>query len=186
MSVRLTNDLRDIICRKAVSHAFDPKKEALTQVEHGLAKEAYEAVFSDADRKAVAKVGKDWVRFDSCLKFNVGGLTITLNAAGEGFPVPYRINGYRGYSCNILGTVEFGELADRIQKHANDLEAYEAERTKAAKQLSAMLSKINTIKKLREVWPEGAQFYSKYEVESVAALPAIRVDEINSMLGLAA
>ena len=189
MSFRLTNDLREAIASEAVAHAFDPRKAALTKAEGALAEEAYNHVFPESERKLITKIPSNWVRFDSCLRFNVAGLTIDLNAAGDGFPVPYQINGQhgqRGYSCYRLGSIEVGDLATRIQAHAKAVDDMKSERRVALKQLQAMLAKITTLKRLREIWPEGAQFYAKWEAAPAQTLPTIRVDEINAMLGLAA
>lgn len=186
MSIRLTNDLRETIALQAVAHAFDPRIAALAKAEEGLAEEAYNHVFPESERKMIAKVPRNWVRFDQNLRFNVAGLTINLTAAGEGFPVPYSINGYRGYSCHKLGTIEAGDLATRIQAHAKALEDLKSERRVALRHMQAMLAKITTLKRLREIWPEGAQFYAKWEAVPAQTLPTIRVDEINAMLGLAA
>ena len=75
MSFRLTNDLREAIASQAVAHAFDPRKAALTKAEGALAEEAYNHVFPESERKLITKIPSNWVRFDSCLRFNVAGLT---------------------------------------------------------------------------------------------------------------
>ncbi|MGN6534093.1 MAG: Nmad5 family putative nucleotide modification protein, partial [Mesorhizobium sp.] len=38
----------------------------------------------------------------------------------------------------------------------------------------------------KEVWPEGEPFYADYQDKPAPALPAVRVQEINQMLGLQA
>lgn len=176
MSVRLTNDLRDIIAGRAVNHAFDPKFKAHKKVEDALAREAYAAVFPAAELAAIAKVPANWFRHEKCLRFNVGGLRIALCVEGEGLAVPYYIGQY--------AAIQPGDLCDRIQKHAGAVEAEKAAMRSANAQLKAMLAKVSTLKKLREIWPEGQQFYAQYE-EVKTSLPAIRVDEINAALGLA-
>lgn len=183
MTIRLTNDLRAAITAAAITNAFDKKKSLLEKVESELAIEAYKVVFSKNELDAVTKLPKNWVRYDECLRFNVAGQSITLNTR-PGLAVPYSVAGARGYGCHILGVIESGELCDRIQKHAADKETYKAIRSSTQKKLEAMLNKITTLKKLREVWPEGVEFYQKYEEPKQAALPAIRMDEINVALGL--
>lgn len=185
MSVRLTNDLREIIANRAVKHAFDPKFKVLKDEEDKLAREAYRAIFPAAELAAIAKIPSNWVRHDNCLRFNVGGLRIALCVEGEGLAVPYRIGQYAGYGCHEIGSIQPGDLCDRIQKHAGAVEAEKAAMRSANSQLKAMLAKISTLKKLREIWPEGQQFYAQYE-EAKVSLPAIRVDEINAALGLSA
>lgn len=185
MSVRLTNDLREIIANRAVKHAFDPKFKAWKDEEDKLAREAYGAIFPAAELAAIAKIPSNWVRHDNCLRFNVGGLRIALRVQGDGLAVPYRIGQYSGYGCHELGVIQPGDLCDRIRKHVSAVEAEKSAMHRANAQLKAMLAKISTLKKLREIWPEGQQFYAQYE-EVKASLPAIRVDEINAALGLSA
>lgn len=184
MAVRLTNDLRQIIVNKAIAHAFDPKLSKLKESEDALGREAYAAVFTKAETDKVALVPENWIRRDKCLQFNVGGLHIRLELQGDGLPVPYRIGDYAGYSCKTLGVIEAGDLCDRIRAHASACEQHRNDRRTAAKAVEGMLAKVSTLKKLREVWPEGERFYAQYE-KAKEALPTIRVDEINAALGLA-
>lgn len=188
MSTRLTNDIRTAICDAAVSHAFDPRFAEMMKVEEALAREAYETVFTAEERKKASAIPANWLRYDACLRFNVGGQSITLNLVEPGVPVPYRPKagkGHGGYGCNILGVIQHGDLCDRIQKHAQAVETYKEERRAAQRSVSAMLMAVTTTKRLREVWPEGLQFFVAFEDETARPqLPALRVDEINSMLGL--
>ncbi len=183
---RLTNYIRESIARSAINHAFDPKKEALSVTEDALACVAYAFVFSKKETDLVGKVPEYWFRLDSCLRFNVGGQSITLKLK-KGLPVPYGTkNGSdSGYHCHNLGVIPHGDLCDRIQAHAQALEAYKEQRRGAERQVKAMLDAVTTTGKLKEVWPEGEQFYSVYDDVAAPKLPALRVDEINAMLGLA-
>ncbi len=182
---RLTNDVREAIANKAVAHAFDPRRAALAEEADTLGRAAYAVVFPKSETDKLASVPENWIRRDACLRFNVGGQHIKLNLVGDGVPVPYRINGYAGYSCSVLGSIPHGDLCDKIQKHAVAVEKLKDESKAARQQLMAMLAKVSTFKRLRDIWPEGAQFFAGYEISS-AAVPALRVDEINAMLGLAA
>lgn len=184
---RLTNGIRDGITARAVAHAFDPKAEALAVQGDGLAREAYAYVFPASETALVAKVPENWFRLDQCLRFNVGGYTIRLTLAGDGLPVPYRAKGsdHGGYGCNNLGVIPAGDLCDRIRAHAQATEDLKKDRQSARRSVQTLLSGVTTIKRLREVWPEGEAFFKPYEeVLGAPGLPAVRVDEVNAALGL--
>ena len=184
---RLTNDMRSAITSAAVAHGFDARQEAFAAVEDSLAREAYAYVFTEAEIKAVGKVPENWFRVDSCLRFNVGGLTIQLSTIDAGLPVPFKTKHeeYGGYHCHILGVIMPGDLCDRIQSHAQNKDELKKARRAAHGSVQNMLYGVSTMKRLREVWPEGAAFYAAFETGAVPGLPAVRVDEINAALGLA-
>lgn len=183
---KLTKYSREAIARRAVGHAFDPKQEAVLVAEDALAREAYALTFSEAELALVRAVPDNWFRLDECLRFNVGGQQIVLRVIGDGLPVPYRRlnDDYGGYGCNILGVIEHGDLCDRIQKHAQHAETVKSERRAALRATEAMLDAVTTTGKLKEIWPEGELFYAQYDDKPAPNLPAIRVDEINALLGL--
>lgn len=182
----LTNYTREVIAKAATAFAFDKIQEAQKQAQDALAREAYATIFDAKELAGVAKIPANWVRRDSCLKFNVGGQSITLSLIGDGLPVPYTIGDYSGYHCKTLGSIPHGDLCDRIQRHAVEVEKTKADRSTAYRSVLNMLNGIRTIKKLATAWPEGKPFYEKYAEKPSEALPVIRTDEINQMLGIAA
>lgn len=185
---KLTQYSREAIARRAVAHAFDARQEDLKIAEDALAREAYDLIFPDAEQALVSAVPDNWFRLDECLRFNVGGQTIILNVAGGGLPVPYRMKGeeYGSYNCHVVGVIEHGDLCDRIQTHAMLVDTVKTERRTALRATERMLDQVTTTGKLKLVWPEGEQFYAEYDDKPAVNLPAVRVDEINALLGLAA
>jgi len=183
---KLTKYTRERIAAQAVAFAFDPKEEALKAQEDALAREAHAAVFKKAELDAIKKVPANWIRLDPCLRFNVGGQRLYLRTIDDGLPVPYKIGDYAGYSCREIGAIEPGDLCDRIQTHAQAVEKCKTELRQAYIKVIALLDSVTTIKRLREVWPEGEPFYSKYEAQPAQKLPAVPASEVNAMLGIAA
>lgn len=184
---KLTKWNRESIASRAVAHTYDPRKVALAKAEDALAREAYAFLFPKAETNLVAAVPENWIRRDTCLRLNAGGERITLVLIGDGLPVPYRPkggDGDYGYSCNQLGTIPHGDLCDRIQAHARAVEALKEQRRDALRKVTTMLESVTTTSKLKEIWPEGEQFYSYLEPAPGPAVPAVRVDEINTLLGL--
>ncbi|WP_420959336.1 Nmad5 family putative nucleotide modification protein [Brucella sp. IR073] len=182
---RITKYTRDAIASSAIAFAFDPKEKALKQIEHELAREVHAYLFPKDIIHIARSLPKGWIRHISTLKLNAAGHAIDV-AAGEELPVPATDkNGNTAGSYGYLtGAIPPGDLADRLQGHAQVKEKLRDERKSARRQLDAMLAEITTIKKLAEAWPEGEPFYSKYLEREAPQVPALRVDEINEMLGL--
>ena len=187
-SVRLTNFDREDIRDRALKAAFETRNVDLAHREHALAKEAYEAVIPADERAKAAKLPENWLRRDPCLGFNVAGATVRLETGGEGFPVPFAPKGTQkgSYDChNRLGVIPAGDLADRIMSLMADKEMLKEERRKARSALQAMLASINTTSKLGETWPEGRPFFGHLEAaRDKAAVPSVRVAEVNNLLGI--
>ena len=185
-SVSLNNDIRDAIAKKAVDHKFGPIFEALATAEDALAREAHASIYTADELSKVAKLPVYWVRRDACLLFNVGGQRLRFDAK-EGLPVPYanKSGSGHGYDCREIGSIPFGDLCDRLQAHALAVEKAKEEKRAAHKAVRTMLDSVRTSKKLAELWPEGAPFYEgMFSPDQLRNLPAIRVDDVNAVLGL--
>lgn len=181
---RLTNDTRNAIARNAIAFAFDPKREALEKEESELAHEVHAHLFKKSDRDLVEKLDPKWIVRITVLKINANGQSIELTS-GSALPVPYYgSQGNVGNYYYTTGAIPSGDLCDRIQAHAMALEKYKEDRQGAYRKVEAMLTGVTTVKKLREAWPEGEQFYSPFEDKPAPQVPALRVEEINAMLGL--
>lgn len=185
--MKLTKYTRQEIARAATAFAYDSKEKELRSAEDALAREAYATLFPEREIKAVLALPKNWIRFDECLQFNVGGQRLHLyTEKDKGLPVPYRIGDYAGYSSKTLGTIGHGDLCDRIQAHAGTVEKTKRARSDSYRKVLALTESVTTIKRLREIWPEGEQFYGKYANAPAVNLPAVQVAELNAELGLAA
>ena len=174
---RLTNYTREAISSAAIKAAFTPRENDFSADEDALAREAYAAVYPADEVKKAMSLPENWLRRDPCLYFNVNGLLIELCTTDNHLPVPYRCH-------RSQGSIPEGDLAERITAHAMAKEALRDEKRSARIKLDAMLSSISTVKKLQEVWPEGAQFYAKFAEKPAALPPAIRVEDVNAALGL--
>lgn len=182
----LTKYTRECIARAATAFAYDPKFKELNEEEDALAREAHAAIFPKAELATLKGVPANWIKLDACLRFNVGGQRLYLRTLDDGLPVPYRIGDHAGYSCHELGTIPHGDLCDRIQAHAQAVEATKTANRETYRKVLALVDSARTVKKLRTIWPEGEQFYAKYDAVQPTKLPAIRIDELNAELGIAA
>lgn len=181
---RLTNFDRDTIAAAACKAAFTARHEALAVAADALARRCYEAVFSVSARKAAAAMPAGWLRRDSCLYFNVGGLDVKLDTLDEGVPVPSTAH---GYCSSRLGAVSDPELVADVQKHLDTKDALKTEQKSARAALDALLGSVTTLKALRLAWPDGEPFFTSVATDKEGAkLPAPHVAELNAMLGLTA
>lgn len=175
---RLTQNIRERICRRAITAAFKDREAALKEQEHTLGMECYQAVIPESERKAAAAMPEGWLQMDACLRFNANGWDARLCVTS---PVPVPNN--KGY-CRSLGSLT-GDLAERVQAHLQEEKGLKEARIKAEMELSGFLEQFKTYKQLREAWPEGEPFYAEFDVEPKAGgVPAVRVAEINKLLNL--
>ncbi|MFB0491985.1 hypothetical protein ABIE45_004571 [Methylobacterium sp. OAE515] len=180
-SIRLTNLDRDNVVAAALTSAFAERRASLDLAADRLGRTCYDSVFKASERKAAAAMPKGWLRLDSCLRFNVGGLDVVLNLVGEGVPVP----GGAGRDCRRLGAVADPDLVGAVQAHLADVERLKDDRAKAKSSLRALLYSVSTVKALRELWPEGEPFLAGLASKAGApGLPAPQISELNAMLGL--
>lgn len=179
ISYRLTNFDRDEIRDRAVKASFDPRKADLDRTEDRLAREAYALVFSAQLRKQVAALPEKWAQRDSCLRFNVGGMDARLTVLdAKGLPVPV------SYHCSSLGSVTDEALIAAVRSHMDAKETFKEERSRAYSSLRAMLRELNTLRSLVDAWPQGYPFYAHLNKPTPVRVPALRVSELNAMLGL--
>lgn len=180
VSYRLTNMDRSDIVERAMAFTFSKMEQDLKSLEGTLARAAYESVFPATIRKQAYVMPDGWLRRDGCLRFNVVGMDIRLNLEeGKEVPVPYNRQG-----CGRIGTIEAGELADKIQDFLARNEKLKKERHQLRHSLSAMLGQVNTLRALAAAWPQGQSFYECLNKEPAIRLPALQVSEINKMIGL--
>lgn len=176
-SVKLTGMDRDGIVRRAVKHAFEKEDAALAKRESALARRCYNAIFSLSIRKMADALPREWACTTGKPSFNVGGLHIAL-VSDEALRIPYTSQHCR------LGDIKDRALIDAV----NELLAAKKQRDEKRKQVEAatkaIVNSCGTTKQLREIWPQGEQFYTHIEPQPRAQLPAAQIQQLNEMLGL--
>lgn len=180
--MKLTNEMRDKIIRSMALGAIEKEKAALEKHEHALALKLWKAVYPAAERVAAAKMAEGWILMDKCLRFNLCGMNITLNAA-EPVPVKASINRY----CNRLGDIADEKLRDEYTAHYLASEELKKKGRDIEQQAKALLYSVTTFKRLEEAWPEGKKFYDKFRPASEkAGVPALLTDNLNALMGIGA
>jgi len=177
----LSQSLRDTICITAVNASFEKRKNDLDKREHVIALKCYNDVFKKITRDLAATLATGeggWLRMDSCLRFNIDGMYITL-CVEKPLPVPH----CHGYSN--LGTPGTKALRDEAVEHAREKDRLKNDYGRAKTELAALLKSCRTFKVLEKAWPQGRQFYERYNVGEVrSGLPAIQVESLNKLMGL--
>ena len=178
--MRLTNDNRDDIVRRAIAKKFEKQEKDLVKQEQALAIKAYNSLFDAATRRKIKALDAKWFYFDTCLKFNCNGQTHFLRVdSSEKVPVPNR-----GYGCQNLGALP-GPMAEEVIAFGNLKEDIRTQKRELEVKLKGLLYSITTLKRLQELWPEGREFYKSFEgFDTKPGLPAIIFDDINKMLDI--
>lgn len=180
--MRLNSGYRAEIVRAAIEAAFAKEEKKLLQREHTLAKRCYDAVIPAKVRRLLEDLPENWLAHRTSLHFNITGMCVDLSVE-KALPVPDNVNGeYRGR----LGNVSDGPIAKDVQALLADKDELKARKMKAQATLAALVAQHVTTEELAKAWPEGKAYWNKLERKvPVANLPAVRIEELNSMLGLA-
>jgi hypothetical protein len=173
----ITKSLVETIARDAMEKKYNPVYNALLEEEYGLAEECYNSLFSKEVLDQINALPDLWKRTCSCLSLNVGGWNLSLHI-GRQVVIPPNNH------CTRLGVIE-GELAERVKNHQEREKTVREKHHNEHLKLKVFLSSFKTFKKLREVWPEGAEFYHFYEkTAEKIQLPTTITKDINTVLGL--
>jgi hypothetical protein len=176
--MRMTNDHRNTIVKRALAKAFEKREAAQVKEEAALAAKAYNSIYPADLRKKVAAVPVEWFRTCQCMSFTINGQYHRLDA-GKEMPTPY------DSGCHNNGNL-IGEIAEEVQAFDQSKEDLRKERLTAESKLTGMLSNISTFSKLETLWPEGKEFYADLDEDAKVkgGLPAIRFDDMNTILGI--
>jgi hypothetical protein len=179
--MRLNSGYRREIVRAAIAGAFDKEAKKLIAREHRLAQRCYDALIPAKLRRAMLEFPKGWFREREDHYFNIAGASIKLKSEHP-LAQPYKLEGeYNGR----IGVIAAGPLADDVMALVADKETTAARRTEAENTLSSLVNQHSTTEGLIEAWPEGCAFVKDLERKvPVANLPAVRIEELNAMLGL--
>lgn len=179
--MRLNNGYRREIVRAALAAAFDKEEKKLVAREHRLALRCYEACVPPKLRRVIADFPKGWFRERCDHFFNVAGASIKL-VSEHLLAHPYKLeHEFQGR----LGAIPAGVLADDVMALVNDKETLRKRRIDAENTLTSLVNQHSSTEGLSEAWPEGAAFMRGLERKvPVANLPAVRIEDLNVLLGL--
>lgn len=188
-STRITNSMREDIVTKIVHSRFKERKAALESRRTAFAEAAYAHEFSAewlAAARALNKLRPGSVKMEETLYINAPdfkgdyrsseGPSRNHNLSKE-HPIP---DVFEGIVINQQHPLR-KESQDIAKEHLAIIEASKALTSK----LTALLHSCNTLKQLREAWPEGEAFYpGEPPSYRTALVPVTLTHEINQMLGI--
>lgn len=203
MTTRLNVSIKDKIVSNAIKQAGIPTKEEALEKRRAEWAEAVrihaiggkqEAAkmerlrkrlrksLDDAPRKLVKE--DDPIRRDYDILVNVGGLAYRAYFhGGTDYKHSALVWKITPYQC----TVEAGHaLADEFHEIESQANAIREERDTIYSNVRAALDGVRTVKRLLEEWPEAKDLLPSDMSEEKKHLPAVRREELNSMIGLPA
>ncbi len=177
---RLTKQLREKMLSTVLDHAFlDKQKKAKADL-ITIGEKIYSDVYGP-HIDAMKSLPKGWLQKSSTVSIAIAGQSHSVEL-GESKLIGYdqygKWNKAKLYVGDELIAVEYLGLLEK----SKDLTE---ERRQMQREVNAVLESVHTFKKLWEVWPECKSLLEKFEAKpTIAILPAVQVDRLNSALGL--
>ncbi|MGL5529487.1 MAG: Nmad5 family putative nucleotide modification protein [Plesiomonas shigelloides] len=196
---RLTKAMREKIVAAATAKAVGERPASLTAVRDQWIKDACEYSLTSAGTSSeeVKKVSKKMcelyesipksiragftepVSHDSYPFFNVAGMAIDLRTSDNEKLMCAANNTY-----NRIAIPADHELAKRFTEwQAEEARIKEIEDTVRVNVL-AMVNSVTTVEKLVKQWPEVVELLPADVDRQVVALPTVKVDQLNAMIGI--
>ena len=199
-SVRLTNDIRASIVKKAITHRFRKPVVELLGIQAALADEVYNEIYGPLTQKRMAELPEGWLGVRS-------GFTVVFGGAHEqiDFDGDYNLN------ASLRATVPQNRPRPEPRRffsvhnsHHTPIRVYEARHplsekyqtneakrsdlmkqvAEAEKALKAALESVTTVGRLLAVWPELKPFCTDLLAAKVPNLPAVPRERLNALLDL--
>lgn len=193
---RLTNDIREAITIDILKHRYAVDVDKLREQRAVFAVKVYDDIFPTKTQEHMESLPDGWLprRSDIGVQFGFGhnftrlqfngsfgnGIFVRLSTKTD--DVFKRILASKEHGCakNYDPTHPLAQAYDRLNYNLNDLAS---QVDIAKKSIEAALSKVSSIGRLIETWPEVAQFANKHETGK-PQLPALPTDHLNELLRL--
>lgn len=180
--MKLTKTIKENIIDKAVTKTMQAYEDAYTKRKHEFGELLYNLMYSEIDQQKMQALPDGWLPTSSSLRISLSDGSCDVRANMSDYKKVLAVdNNYRSFdgSSWTLGTKR---KVRKIEAELN--EAYKAKRDKEqqlGRALRQLIMPCTTLKKLREVWPEGEEFFTS-EPEFTANLPAVRATAVNEMI----
>lgn len=173
----LSQGLRQKMRNTVLDHAFKAKTEAAKK-ELILAGDALYMAHHGEHLKTMQKLPPEFLYASRYMDSNIGGQRHQVKLS------EVKLMSYKSNCSRIV--FEASDTAAIAYLQANDkVNDIESQRETMSNKVTAILESVRTFKKLWEVWPEAKPLLEKFEDKpTVALLPAIQFDQINTELGL--
>ncbi len=186
MSIRLTKDHRERICRVLLKGRFDAEREALKKREGKLAEAIYKAAFSPTERRRMAALPDGWLPTVGHVKARVLGENVCFYLP-ENRRVPYEKVGSYSNCCHLIVLDDPKcDLVIQIRQFLADRKAQKEAARALEYEIEAVLGSISTLNQLLKTWPEIETQAREIVGEPKPLVTALapRLERINERLGL--
>lgn len=175
---RLTIAIKDSITKSVIDDKYAPLFEKLTIEGNKLAERAYIELHPGKEQQLLKQLPPAWivgkVKTQLSITTQTRGYVILCFKEGVGRVV--MVSQRRTYST---------KLHDDVIVFVDKKSALLDEQAKENKHLRSMLDKFNTVKSIREGWPELIPYLDKHvKSGNIINVPAIPLKELNEKLGL--
>jgi hypothetical protein len=188
MSLKLNKANREEIIAGCVKATFKQAESDLEALRTQLADAIYDAAHAEAE-KIERKLPKGWVSEVSRIAISCSGFTWnptrdpsqphnTLKLSRSRLEPRHSADEYKIAAQHPL----FDQAQTIVQMHGKLHDAKQALR----EQLNTLLYSVATVAKLREVWPEGAEYFPEEEKRVALPVPHSLTRQINQMMGIRA
>jgi hypothetical protein len=186
MSIRLTKDHRERICRVLLKGRFDAEREALKKREGKLAEAIYKVAFSPSERRRMAALPDGWMPTVTHVKARVLGEDVCFYPEAA-LRVPYRKSGNYGNCCHLIVLDDPKcDLVIQIRQFLADRKAQKEAARTLEYEIEAVLGSISTLNQLLKTWPEIETQAREIVGEPKPTVTSLapRLERINERLGL--
>lgn len=178
-SIRLTNEMRNRICKAVLEHRFAAEEAALEKAKEEIAEFSYSILYTPArlERFKGSEPG-EYVTLDF-MNVSFAGQS-SVRFCLNGGPRPF-FHAHNSYTKTIRFAADDPPAQAWEKYQAKKSKFREAKDTAEAK-VNGILSEATTVKKLIEIWPEVEPFIPPGTTP--VHLPAVPRVEVNALLGL--
>lgn len=180
-ATRLTRALRGQILYALHKRAFKKEFEELEKIEHQLADDVYNKLYTKKQLKLMSELGNDFFsRYsDICAKFHFDLGKLSLDG--------YRSFGeaYKPYYAAVVFDCD-DPLTLRYQKFKADKEALETKRQQKCYETETIVNSCKTVKKLVELWPEIEPMLASMNIHAQEERPMlpVKIENLNEIFEL--
>ena len=198
MSTRITKEVEKSIRSRILKERFESRYVATSENFKALANAVYNDVYSKKNQKLMQSLPKGWLCTSS-------GITVKFVGAGRSYE---RLNFSGSCDCKIMMYVNASQGNERLMPYADidrclkvydadaplsleylarraAIESLSADYDAAQMAISSTIMSFRTVAILRKEWPEIAPFTDHLDsAKAGGGLPAVRISEINKILGL--
>lgn len=194
MSTRLTKETREAIAKDLVKHRFAEAVQAVYRKRADLADAVYRDLYKASEREQMATLPAGMLPEVDDMGVRFGGVytnvyfsgyiygdlakVATVDRNGSHRRVFFKHKGgcVKDYDARHKLAIQHEEVSGAAADLVKEVDA-------AHRAALGAISKVGTVKRLIEVWPEVAPFARRFDT-GPAQLPMIRTEQLNKILDL--